>query len=104
MVAAVSVFELRLGVLLGSGGHRLQARSQFFNDIRASLRILPFDTAAAEVMANLCVQLRRAGVIIGERDLQIAAVALAGGHEIMTLNVSEFARIPGLVLRPFQGP
>lgn len=55
-------------------------------------------------MANLYVQLRRAGVIIGERDLQIAAVALAGGHEIMTLNVSEFARIPGLVLRPFQGP
>ena len=33
---------------------------------------------------------------IGERDLQIAATALVHGHEVLTRNVRDFARIPGL--------
>lgn len=42
------------------------------------------------------VSLRRAGTPIGERDLMIAATALANGHDVLTANVREFERVPGL--------
>jgi predicted nucleic acid-binding protein len=38
-------------------------------------------------------------VVIGAHDLQIAATALADGHEVVTVNEREFGRIPGLVVR-----
>ncbi|WP_343393958.1 type II toxin-antitoxin system VapC family toxin [Candidatus Amarobacter glycogenicus] len=38
---------------------------------------------------------------MGERDLMIAATALANGHEVLTLNRSEFERVPGLMLREY---
>ncbi len=98
-VTAVSIFELRIGVLLGAPGRQRELRAQFLADLRAAVPVLPFDASAAELMAELYVQLRRTGTPIGERDLQIAAIALAGGHEIITLNVSEFARVPGIMLR-----
>lgn len=60
--------------------------------------ILPFDRACAEVRAELHENLRARGELIGERDLQIAATAIAGRHDLATLNVGEFARIPGLTL------
>jgi predicted nucleic acid-binding protein len=34
--------------------------------------------------------------MIGAHDLLIAATALSMGHDIGTLNVSEFRRVPGL--------
>ena len=37
-------------------------------------------------------------MLIGERDLLIAAIARATGHALATLNRSEFSRVPGLIL------
>ena len=34
--------------------------------------------------------------MIGERDLQIAATAAAGGHQVLARNVDEFRRVSGL--------
>lgn len=34
--------------------------------------------------------------MIGPHDLQIAATALAAGHEVATLNAQEFQRVAGL--------
>lgn len=34
--------------------------------------------------------------MIGAADLMIAATALANGHAVMTNNVREFERVPGL--------
>jgi len=38
------------------------------------------------------------GANIGERDLLIAATALASGLDLATLNHGEFVRVPGLAL------
>ena len=34
--------------------------------------------------------------MIGAHDLQIAAAGLALGHQVATLNMHEFQRVPGL--------
>lgn len=60
------------------------------------LEVLPFDRAAAETYARSRLALERTGRPIGERDLLIASMALARGLAVVTHNVSEFARVPGL--------
>jgi tRNA(fMet)-specific endonuclease VapC len=58
--------------------------------------VLPFDREAAEAYARSRLALERMGRPIGERDLLIASIALARGLTVVTHNVSEFARVPGL--------
>ncbi|MEO8900981.1 MAG: type II toxin-antitoxin system VapC family toxin [Polyangiaceae bacterium] len=58
---------------------------------------LPFDDHAASHYAHIRHVLERAGQRIGAHDLEIAAIALARGLTVVTHNVSEFARVPGLL-------
>ena len=58
--------------------------------------ILPFDRSAAEAYARARLELERKGTPIGERDLLIASIALARGLVVVTHNVDEFRRVPGL--------
>jgi tRNA(fMet)-specific endonuclease VapC len=60
------------------------------------LELLPFDREAAEAYARSRLALERTGRPIGERDLLIASIALARGLAVVTHNVSEFGRVPGL--------
>ncbi len=60
------------------------------------LGVLPLDRAAAEAYARLRFDLERAGRPIGERDLLIASIAVTRGLTVVTHNVSEFRRVPGL--------
>ena len=58
--------------------------------------VLPFEREAAEAYARSRLALERLGRPIGERDLLIASIALARGLTVVTHNVSEFGRVPGL--------
>ena len=40
----------------------------------------------------------------GPNDLMIAAIALAHGLTLVTHNVAEFRRVPGLTVEDWQGP
>lgn len=60
--------------------------------------VLPIDNTVARVHANLWAHLASAGTPIGAHDMWIAATCLAGGHALVTANVREFARVPGLVV------
>jgi tRNA(fMet)-specific endonuclease VapC len=62
----------------------------------APLTRLPFDNEAAERHADLRLALRAQP--IGERDLNIASVAVAHGLALVTRNVREFARVPSLTV------
>lgn len=60
--------------------------------------VLPFDRQAAEAYARSRLSLGRIGRPIGERDLLIASIALSRGLAVVTHNVSEFGRVPGLTI------
>jgi tRNA(fMet)-specific endonuclease VapC len=92
-ISAVTVAELRYGELKGRTPSRARARLAAFLE---PLEVLPFDAAAAEHHARTRLALAKAGTPIGERDLIIAATALAHALTVVTGNVREFRRVPAL--------
>ena len=63
---------------------------------------LPFDDRAAEDCGELRALLARQGKPIGPYDLQIAAIARTTGLCVVTRNVSDFSRVPGLQVENWQ--
>lgn len=55
--------------------------------------VLPFDAAAAAVFFGLQAQKIR----VATMDLRIAAIALSHGLTLLTRNVRDFGRVPGLI-------
>jgi tRNA(fMet)-specific endonuclease VapC len=62
----------------------------------APFRVFDFDSAAADCYAGIRAHLSMKGKLIGDRDLMIAAIAQANRRIVITSNVSELARVPGL--------
>ena len=97
VVSAVTIAELRMGIELADESHR-QDRQRFVEAVLENVTVIPFGLAEAAAYARIAAVLRRSGQRIGERDLLIAATAVANGHSVMTLNTSEFERVPGLTV------
>ena len=58
--------------------------------------LLPFSGDAVEHYADIRVRLERAGTLIGPNDLVIAATARSVAATLITANLGEFRRVPGL--------
>lgn len=63
---------------------------------------LPCDDAAAKVYGEQRARLEMLGTKIGPHDMQIGAIALIHQCTVVTHNVAEFARIPGLTVEDWQ--
>ena len=66
------------------------------------LRILDFDATAAVAYAVVRSELQSAGLCIGPNDLIIAATALAHQALLVTANVRDFSRVPGLRVKDWR--
>jgi len=86
--------ELRYGAIK-SNSARLAERIDL---ILSALEILPLETPSDHQYAALRHHLTREGALIGPNDLLIAAHALASGLTVVTANVGEFSRVPGLAV------
>lgn len=59
---------------------------------------LPFDDEAADHYGQIRAILERQGQQIGPHDLMIAAIARVHGLSIVTRNIREFERVPGIAV------
>jgi tRNA(fMet)-specific endonuclease VapC len=66
--------------------------------ILAAMEVLSFDEPADRAYAQLRCALEQSGQLIGPNDMLIAAQALAAECILVTANVTEFSRVPGLNL------
>jgi tRNA(fMet)-specific endonuclease VapC len=91
----VNVAELRHGAAQSVGTqHAFQIGT--LDELLASMNPLPLDDEATREYAAIRMQLQRTGTPIGPMDALIAAVALANDATLVTNNVREFSRVPGL--------
>ena len=84
--------ELRYGAAK-SNSTKLVER---INLILSALEILPLEMPADRQYAAIRHHLARQGTPIGPNDLLIAAHALSNNLTVVTANVGEFSRVPGL--------
>jgi tRNA(fMet)-specific endonuclease VapC len=96
-VAAITVAELRVGVQLAKGRRR-DKRERFVAAVLDAVSIEPYDLDAAEAHAVLLAHVRRAGTPRGAHDLIIAATARAQKRQVVSLDRSGFAELPGVSL------
>ena len=64
--------------------------------ILAAMLVVPFDVPADLKYAHIRQLMESSGNPIGPNDFLIAAQAKANEHILVTANVSEFSRVPGL--------
>ncbi len=67
-------------------------------DILATIPVIPFESPADEHYGRIRAHLQREGRPIGPNDTWIAAHALSLGLTLVTANVREFSRVPGLAV------
>ena len=75
-----------------------------FEKLLALIPSLPLTRPIANRAAELRSDLAAAGTPIGPYDLLIAATALEHGATLVTNNVREFARVPGLSVEDWLAP
>jgi tRNA(fMet)-specific endonuclease VapC len=100
-ISAITVSELLVGVHLANSEARRNQRKAFVEGVLTLFPVLDFSAASARIHAELYASLRQKGELIGAHDLLIAATALQHGFAVLTGNVREFKRIPGLTVLPF---
>jgi len=97
-IASITASELLVGVHLANTARRRSLREAFIEAILAMVPIVPFDLNVARTHATVVAQLHQAGLSVGPNDLIVAATALAHGAGVLTENVREFERVPGLAV------
>jgi tRNA(fMet)-specific endonuclease VapC len=90
----VAACELRFGAQRKGSAPLTQRVEQLLQ----ALTVLPLDPPADEHYADIRVTLERSGAPIGSQDLFIAAHARSRGMTLLTRNLREFQRVPGLVV------
>lgn len=94
-VPAIVEYELRYGILRlppAVAEPRLAALAALL----MPMQTLSFDSECAVQAARLRAELEAAGTPIGPHDTLIAATALRYQATLVTRNVREFSRVPGL--------
>ncbi len=92
-ISVITLAELEYGVSKSSNPARNRdALEQFVSP----LEVAPFDQPATVAYGKVRASLEKKGNPIGSMDLLIAAHAVSLGNRLVTNNVREFKRVPGL--------
>ncbi|WP_072567888.1 MULTISPECIES: type II toxin-antitoxin system VapC family toxin [unclassified Enterobacter] len=96
VVSAITYAEMQFGAI---GKKASPRHGQLVQAFCARLdAILPWDRAAVDATTRIKVALAAAGTPVGANDAAIAGHAIAANVILVTNNIREFARIPGLIL------
>lgn len=102
---SINVYEIRSGLLaMPAGKCRSTLEAHFEQLLRGLLqgRIVPFDTASAEMAAGRSADRRRRGRPGDPRDTMIAGIVLASHATLATRNIKHFEDIAKSVVNPWE--
>jgi tRNA(fMet)-specific endonuclease VapC len=102
-LSVVTASELLHGVHRAGNLNVRARRSAFVEAVLERFPLLPVDLATARAHSRIWAELMAEGRIIGQHDLWLAATCLAHGLTMVTANVREFVRVPGLAVESWAG-
>ena len=94
-ISSITLAELAHGAEKSSD---ISRNTAVVEDFVSRLTVLPYDDKAAWQYGNIRAALEKLGQPIGINDLHIAAQARSNGLTLITNNMREFERVPGLLL------
>ncbi len=94
-MSVVTLAELYHGA---EKSERLAQNLAVIEDFTSRLEVLPYVASAAQHYGAIRSSLEKAGQSIGVNDLHVAAHARSQGLVVVTNNLSEFERVPGLLV------
>ena len=94
-MSAITLSELFHGAEKSS---RVAQNLAVVEEFASLLEVLPYTARAAVHYGTIRSALEKAGRTIGVNDLHIAAHARSEGLTLVTNNVGEFERVPGLLI------
>jgi tRNA(fMet)-specific endonuclease VapC len=101
-ISSIVLFELWYGV--ARSRHRAENAERLRGFMSGHVVVVGFEEEDAVIAGDLRDGLERAGTPIGPYDLLIAAQALRSGSTLVTANVREFRRVPGLAWEDWTVP
>ena len=106
LISAITLAELSVGPLIAATEAIRTARQAHVQQAEADFDPLPFDAASARAFGAVGASLRRAGRKRAARafDAMIAAVAIANGLPVFTVNPADFDGIDGLTVFAVEHP
>ncbi|AQR61093.1 hypothetical protein BZG35_05015 [Brevundimonas sp. LM2] len=99
VICAVVLFELSYGAARKAHPTHLDRLNDFLD---GGVTVLELDTADAWAAGQIRAELERNGQGIGPFDTLIAGQAKRRGLTLVTSNIREFARVPGLALEDWR--
>ena len=100
-LSAVGLTELIHGLHRAKTPALRLRRESFLNELLADLTVYPYTKETAMLAGKLDGEQQRNGVVIPFADLLIGATALWLGYSVLTVNLRDFRRIPGLSVVQF---
>lgn len=94
-VSSITIAELEYGAFKSQ--RQAQNRSAL-NQFLMPLAVLAFDRSATQIYGQTRAELEQQGIVVGAMDLLIASQAISQNLVLVTNNVRELSRIPGLIL------
>ena len=97
VISAITWHELRYGIASADGKLK-KSTIALLNQVYARFEVMAFDEPAAAQAVVTRIALRIPGKPISWPDVMIAGHARALGYTVVTSNVAEFCRVPGLTV------
>jgi len=98
-ISTITYYELCTGVAKSANPAREKAKVDF---LVRTVQLLPFEMIAANEAGRLRAFLESQGTPIGPYDTLLAGQASALSLTLVTNNVKEFSRVPGLAIENWQ--
>ncbi|PIT73311.1 type II toxin-antitoxin system VapC family toxin [Limnohabitans sp. G3-2] len=99
-ISAITLSELYHGAEKSA---KVSQNLEVIEEFASLLEVLPYTAKASQHYGAIRSDLEKAGQTIGVNDLHIAAHARSEGLVVVTNNLSEFARVPGLMVENWVG-
>jgi len=95
-LSVITASELLHGVWRARESAIRSRRAAFVEGLLERFPLLPIDLTIARIHAQLWAELESKGVSVGPHDSWVAASCIAHGYTLVTSDVEDFKRIPGL--------